>query len=88
MAAAVVVLPLVILIFMHLGSVVDEGEEKGAEQNVEVAHRAWKQKCWSCRSALVNMVPLTSIKIVVTVWQIISQVRGRYGSCRGVGVGY
>lgn len=75
-AVALLVLPLAALMFYYLGSLVKEGEQEGEDQDedVEVAGRAWKQKCWSWQRLVVKMLPLTAIKIVVTVWQIISQV--------------
>lgn len=85
-AVALVLLPLAALLFSHLASVVnEEGDDDpdgsvvnglgGQDKDAEVAHRTWKQKCWSCQSFVVKMLPLTAIKIVVTVWQIVSQVR-------------
>lgn len=73
-AVGLLMLPMAALILSHLGSVVKEGEQEGQHDNVEVAHRVWKQKLWSCQTSVVKMLPLTAIKIVVTVWQIISQV--------------
>ena len=55
------------LVLVHLGSVV-------RYNNGKMAQSSWKQKCSSCRASLVQMIPFTAIKIVVTVWQIISQV--------------
>lgn len=60
------------LLFSHLRSVVHEG----SEQDTGVARGFWRQKHWYCQTFLVKMLPLTAIKIVVTVWQIISQVQG------------
>lgn len=75
-AVALAVLPLAALVFSYLGGLVREGEEENNNQDedVEVTGRAWKQKCWSWQRLVVKMLPLTAIKIVVTVWQIISQV--------------
>ena len=72
-----VVLPMAALLFSYLGSLVKEGEEEEEDEDdedVKLAHRAWKRSCWSWQRLLVKMLPLTAIKIVVTVWQIISQV--------------
>ena len=60
------------LLFHQLGRAVSDAPEQGTE---EVARsRVWELKCSSCSAFLVNMLPLTAIKIVVTVWQMISQV--------------
>lgn len=37
---------------------------------------SWKSRIQSCRSRIVEAVPLTAIKIVLVAWQIITQVRG------------
>ena len=68
MAAIVVaMLLLTTFVFLHLGSVVPD-------ENAEVVQSSWKRKCSSCRASIAQIVPFTAIKIVVTVWQIISQV--------------
>ena len=68
MAASIIaVLLLATLVIAHIGSVVHD-------ESVERVQSSWKQKCSSSRAALVEMVPFTAIKILVTVWQIISQV--------------
>lgn len=38
------------------------------------ARANWKQQVISSRDCLVKAVPLTAIKIVVVVWQIVTQV--------------
>lgn len=46
----------------------------------------WEQKINSCRSSIAKAIPLTAIKVVLVVWQIVTQVcpipcaRGNY--CR------
>lgn len=35
---------------------------------------AWEKKITSCRDRIAKAVPLTSIKIVVIAWQIVTQV--------------
>ena len=57
------------LLVTRLRSVVHNRSQEG----VETERSMWK-KCWSCGAFLVNILPLTAIKIVVTVWQILSQV--------------
>lgn len=71
-AMGLVVLLLAVLLLSYLG----RAEKPAAEENPEIAQRVWNLKRWFCRSSLGNMLPLTAIKIVVTVWQIISQVCG------------
>lgn len=71
-AAGLVGLLLTVLLLSYLGKATNDT----AEENPETPHRVLGQQCWSCRRALGKMLPLTSIKIVVTVWQIISQVCG------------
>ena len=58
------------LLASHLGSVVQDGTGEG----MDMTQILWKQKCGSCGASAVKMLPLTAIKIVVTVWQIIAQV--------------
>ena len=68
MAAIVVaVLLLTTLVLVYIGSVVPDG-------NAEVVQSSWKRRCSSCRASIAQIIPFTAIKIVVTVWQIISQV--------------
>lgn len=57
----------------------DEGEQ-------EVPRGFWKRKSSSCYKVLLTMFPLTSIKIVVVVWQILTQVNvvWRLGSLQGL----
>lgn len=47
---------------------------KGVHDGAEGDRCLWNRKCRSCRDSLGNMLPMRAIKIVVTVWQIISQV--------------
>lgn len=70
-AAGLAALLVSALLFAHLGSVVGEvsREETGA------ARRSWSRRCWSCQSFVVKILPRPAIKIVLTVWQIISQVK-------------
>lgn len=58
------------LMISHLGSVAHDETEDG----IGMAPSSWRQKCWSCRESVWKMLPLTAIKIVVTVWQILTQV--------------
>ena len=57
-----------VLVF-RLGSVAHDRTEEA----VEIDPSLWR-KCWSCGLSLVDMLPLVAMKIVVTVWQIVSQV--------------
>ena len=47
---------------------VEDGPDKTAS--------SWNRKVHSCRNRIVEAVPLTSIKIVLVAWQILTQVRG------------
>ncbi|MEP2386936.1 hypothetical protein [Hyphomonas sp.] len=58
------------LLCSHLGNVVKDREEE--EEEVSGGFRT--QGRLDCQTFLVKMLPLTAIKIFVTVWQIISQV--------------
>lgn len=58
------------LLVSFLGSVVRDG----AEEDMGIDQSFWKKKCGSCRPSVVNVLPVRAIKIVATVWQIISQV--------------
>lgn len=56
--------------FSHLWSVINVGGHEEAES----ADSIWRQRRRSCRTYLVRMLPLSEVKIIVTVWQIITQV--------------
>ena len=71
-AFGLVLILLAALVIYSLGNVVRDGAGEDAERD----ERWWKQRCWYCRVSLATMLPFTAIKIVVTVWQIISQVCG------------
>ena len=58
------------LLCWRLGTVDNERKE---EHDV-VPLSAWEQRRWSCQTLPVKILPLSAIKIVVTVWQIIHQV--------------
>lgn len=70
MALGLTVLIFAALLVSRLRIVVHNRTEEGMETDRSL----WKKKCWSCGACLVNMLPLVAIKMVVTVWQIISQV--------------
>jgi len=72
-AVALALLLVAGLLFSYMCSTVHDETDEG----MEIGRRSWKKKCLSFRSTLVNMLPLRAIKIVVTVWQIISQVNER-----------
>lgn len=65
-ALLLVALVIVALVIVDLIQVVDDNNAGAASK--------WEKKCTSCRDRIVNVVPLTSIKIVVVAWQIVTQV--------------
>ena len=68
-AVCLTVLLFTALLILRLGSVAHDRTEEG----MEISPSLWK-RCWSCGLSLGDMLPLVAIKIVVTVWQIVSQV--------------
>ena len=68
-AVCLAVLLFTALLLSRLGSVAHDRTEEG----MEIDPSLWK-KCWSCGLSLGDMLPLVAMKIVVTVWQIVSQV--------------
>lgn len=54
------------LVIADLVRVVDENKTDTAS--------AWGKRLTSCRDRIVKAVPLTSIKIVLVAWQIVTQV--------------
>ena len=66
-AIFIALLLLITIVLVHLGSVV-------SDESVEMGQSSWMRKCLSCRASIAQFLPFTAIKIVVTVWQIISQV--------------
>ena len=70
-AVGLAVLLFAAMLLSRLGSVVHNQTNEGIEMDRSLC----KEKCWSCGASLVNMLPLMAIKIVVTVWQIVSQVQ-------------
>ena len=73
MALFLVALVVIVLVIADLLRVVDD-------DNTDTAS-TWEKRLTSCRDRITNTVPLTSIKIVVVVWQIVTQVNeGAMGS--------
>ena len=70
MALGLAVLMFAALLVSRLGIVGHNRTEEGMETDRSL----WKKKCSSCGACLVNMLPFVAIKIVLTVWQIISKV--------------
>lgn len=68
-AAILVVLFVVTILVVNLVRVVDAGAE-----NEEGEKGFWKRKYSTCSNFLMKAFPLTAIKIVVVVWQIVTQV--------------
>lgn len=59
------------VLLWRLGKVVDEK----IDENADVPRNPAKRRCARYREVLIKVLPLTAIKIVVVVWQIITQVR-------------
>ena len=74
-AMCLAVLLFTALLVLRLGSVAHDRTEEG----MGIDPSLWK-KCWSCGISLGDMLPLVAMKIVVTVWQIVSQVRACWPS--------
>lgn len=72
MALFLLALGATVLVIADLVRVLDENDNDRAF--------AWEKRLASCREKVVAALPLTSIKIVVVAWQIITQVNeGVYG---------
>lgn len=67
----VVVLLAVVLIVVDLVRVVDEGNDGGHEGGVL---GVWERKFQDARALLATVIPLTAFKMIVVVWQIVTQV--------------
>ena len=70
LSAQVVVL--VVCFLCYLVKVIDNGPGEGTAQE---ERRLVRRICGSLRSMFARVFPLTAVKIVIVVWQIISQVR-------------
>lgn len=71
-ALGLVGLVMVAQLFYYLGRVISESPNQGTD---DVARDSvWERSSSSCSASLGSTLPLTAIKIVLTVWQIISQV--------------
>ena len=68
-AVGLAVLLFAALLVSRLGSVAHSRTEEGMGID-----RSLLNKCWSCGGFLFNMLSV-AIKIVVTAWQIVSQVQ-------------
>lgn len=65
------------IVWWDLVGVVDGDSSVEEEEGEKKGFRKWR---WSsCRSSLKKMFPVTSIKIVVVVWQILTQVSVELG---------
>lgn len=68
-AFLVVAVMVVALVIAHLVRKIDHsGGSKSALQTMG---------CWSFIRRVADAIPITAVKIVVVVWQIVTQVRGR-----------
>lgn len=68
-AIAMVALVAVTFLVANLVSVVDTGPPDEAK-----AQSRWQQRCSLWQARMRKTVPLTAVKIVVVVWQIVTQV--------------
>ena len=57
-------------------SYLGRGTDEWAEENV-AGRNSWERLSLNCQDFLLKILPLTAIKIVVVVWQIVSQVCSR-----------
>lgn len=71
LALFLVVLVVVVLVIVDLIRVVNQ-------DNTDTTS-TWDRRFASCRARIADIVPLTSIKILVVAWQIISQVNDPTG---------
>ena len=66
-----------VLVFSHLLAVIEVDES--AEDEQEARRGCWGWKPSSVYKKMLKIFPLTSIKIVVVVWQILTQVKNCAG---------
>lgn len=71
----VVVLLAVVLVVVELVRVVDQ--RRDGEHEGRGVLGVWERKFQHARALLTKVIPLTALKMVVVVWQIITQVRVR-----------
>lgn len=72
LTTVIVVLALVVIVLSDLVAVRKMDDD--AEEKLEGPRDFWTCRLSSFHAFLVKMLPLTSIKIVVVVWQILTQV--------------
>lgn len=68
-ATFVVVMVVAVVLLKHLGSVADSDGRGAGARRISI-----QRKCVSFQNSLMKVLPLTAIKIVVVVWQIVFQV--------------
>ena len=68
--AGVATVLVVVILLKHLSKVVDSETGEGADGRQGLVGR----KCALFQDVLMKVLPLSAIKIVVVVWQIVSQV--------------
>lgn len=74
-AGTVIILLIVFFIVSDLMQAVGgEGADALSSGGAGRFDTPWKGVLFSCRNYIVNAVPLTAVKIVVVVWQIVTQV--------------
>lgn len=63
------------VVLSYLRRVPDDGEES---EKVDIFQTPWRRTLTSLHNALEKGWPSSALKIIVVVWQIISQVHGRF----------
>lgn len=71
MAVLLVVLLAVVFIVVDLVRVVGQGS--GGRQETRMLG-SWERKFQNARALVARVIPLTAVKMVVVVWQIVTQV--------------
>ena len=70
LAAGVATVLVVTILLQHLSKVVDDETGEGADGQQGLVVR----KCALFQDVMAKVIPLSAMKIVVVVWQIVSQV--------------
>lgn len=73
-AIAVVALVAMALLVAKLVSIVESGGEAGKNAKLRNGGGGWQQRLSKLQARVKKMVSLSAVKIVVVVWQIVTQV--------------